>query len=88
MDTLLSLTADPNVEDENGDTPLNLASHIDKDDFRKLLKAGADPLHKGKENVNAYEKYVKSGTKFTILWIKYLGNYPVAQLVSNGIWRH
>ncbi|XP_056012069.1 uncharacterized protein LOC125678557 [Ostrea edulis] len=60
MDTLLSMTEDPDVEDEYGDSPLNLASHVNADDFRKLLKAGVNPLHKGKENVNAYEKCIMS----------------------------
>ncbi|XP_056012073.1 serine/threonine-protein phosphatase 6 regulatory ankyrin repeat subunit B-like isoform X2 [Ostrea edulis] len=60
MDNLLCMIEDPDVEDEYGDTPLNLVSHIHTDDFRKLLKAGADPLHKGKENVNAYENCIMS----------------------------
>ncbi|XP_062617929.1 ankyrin-3-like [Saccostrea cucullata] len=62
LDILLPLTRDPNIEDENADSPLNLAcaclASKNKDDIRKLLQAGADPLHKGQGNVDAFEKCI------------------------------
>ncbi|XP_061170072.1 ankyrin-2-like [Saccostrea echinata] len=91
LDILLPLTRDPNIEDENGDSPLNLAcaclASKNKDDIRKLLQAGADPLHKGQENIDAFEKCIATGN-FTALEIllQEKGSNHITDLHFTAFW--
>lgn len=63
LEFLLLHNADPNVEDHVSNSVLNVA--ISKDtsinDIRSLLKAGADPLHSGKDGLNAYQQAIEKG---------------------------
>ena len=62
---LLLHNANPNVEDLEGNSPLNIAlsGKASIQEIQCLLKAGADPLHKGKDNSNAYEQALVKGSK-------------------------
>ena len=63
--SLLLHNANPNVEDLEGNSPLNIAlsGKATIQEIKCLLKAGADPLHKGKDNSNAYEQALVKGNK-------------------------
>lgn len=63
LDLLLLHNANPNVEDHEGNSVLNVALSKDtaKSEIRSLLKAGADPLHRGKNGLNAYQQAIERG---------------------------
>lgn len=63
LELLLLHNANPNVEDRDGNSVLNIAlSKVTAiDNIRSLLKAGADPLHSGKDGLNAYQQAIEKG---------------------------
>lgn len=63
LDLLLLHNSNPNVEDPEGNSVLNVAlsKNIAKSEIRSLLKAGADPLHSGKDGLNAYQQAIEKG---------------------------
>ena len=63
LELLLLHKANPNTEDHERNAPLNCAysRNADISDIQCLLKAGADPLHKGKDGYNAYEQALQKG---------------------------
>lgn len=63
LDFLLLHNADPNVEDHEGSSVLNVAlsKETSVNDIRSLLKAGGDPLHSGKDGLNAYQQAIEKG---------------------------
>lgn len=60
---LLSNNSNPNVENEEGDSPLNiaLAENASVIEVQCLIRAGADPHHRGKDGLNAYQQAISKG---------------------------
>lgn len=60
---LLSNNSNPNVENEEGDSPLNIALAEDASvtEVQCLIRAGADPHHRGKDGLNAYQQAISKG---------------------------
>lgn len=63
LELLLLQNANPNDEDREGNSVLNVALSKDTsiNHIRILLKAGADPLHTGKDGLNAYQQAIEKG---------------------------
>lgn len=63
LEFLLLHNANPNVEDHEGNSVLNVAfsKETSINNIRSLLKAGADPLHSGKDGLNAYQQAIEKG---------------------------
>lgn len=66
---LLSNNSNPNVENEEGDSPLNiaLAEDLGVMEVQCLIRAGADPHHRGKDGLNAYQQAMSKGTNTVVL---------------------
>lgn len=63
LELLLHHNANPNVENHEGNSVQNVAlsKHAAINDIRSLLQAGADPIHSGKDGLNAYQQAIEKG---------------------------
>lgn len=68
---LLSNNSNPNVENEEGDSPLNIALAEDASviEVQCLIRAGADPHHRGKDGLNAYQQAMSKGNNTVGGWV-------------------
>ncbi|XP_065921776.1 uncharacterized protein [Magallana gigas] len=83
LELLLLHNANPNAEDRDGNSVLNVAlSKVTAIDYiRSLLKAGADPLHSGKDGLNAYQQAIEKGwTYIELVMEEYKSDHITNQL--------
>lgn len=71
LNILLSYNSNPNVENKEGDSPLNIALAEDSSvmEVQCLIRAGADPHHRGKDGLNAYQQAMSKGTNNVHLFL-------------------